>query len=305
LNAGRDKKIMAGKISIMTLQQFALNPTYYGIPDLQRLKDLRIWSDHYHGFAGGLEQHKQMMFYVERMGIEKVISLDIGSIEDDALIPSPIDNEEREILEKNKNKILGIIRIDPGFPNESCAKMEKWIRNGPCIGIKYILQKNGITCSHPNSDQIVRFAAELGAAIYIHSWLKVGGSPRSPGGGNAPGESTPMDVAILAKRFPNVPMICGHSGGDWELGARAVRPYDNVLFEFAGSYPHSGSVDYAVNELGADRIVWGCHGPSRSYATELSKVLDASLSHADRMKIFGGNYRRTWAQLFRNKGIPT
>jgi len=305
LNAGRDKKIMAGKISIMTLQQFALNPTYYGIPDLQRLKDLRIWSDHYHGFAGGLKQHKQMMFYVERMGIEKVISLDIGSIEDDALIPSPIDNEEREILETNKNKILGIIRIDPGFPNESCAKMEKWIRNGPCIGIKYILQKNGITCSHPNSDQIVRFAAELGAAIYIHSWLKVGGSPRSPGGGNAPGESTPMDVAILAKRFPNVPMICGHSGGDWELGARAVRPYDNVLFEFAGSYPHSGSVDYAVNELGADRIVWGCHGPSRSYATELSKVLDASLSHADRMKIFGGNYRRTWAQLFRNKGIPT
>jgi len=289
----------------MNSKKFTLDATFYGIPDQKQLKDLRIWSEHYHGFAGGLKQHQEMMFYVERMGIEMVISNDIGSIEEDALVPSPIDNEEWEILEKNKNKILGVIRVDPGHPKESCAKMEKWIRNGPCIGIKFLLQKDGITCSHPNSDPIIRLAAELGAPIYIHSWLKVGGTPRRPGGERSPGEATPMDVALLAKRFPNVPMICGHSGGDWELGARAIRPYENVLFEFAGSYPHSGSVDYAVNELGADRIVWGCHGPSRSYATELSKVLDASVSHSDRMKIFGGNYRRTWAKLFREKGIPT
>jgi predicted TIM-barrel fold metal-dependent hydrolase len=289
----------------MDPQQFALNPAYYGIPDLQQLKDLRIWSDHYHGLAGGLKQHEEMMFYIRRMGIEKVISLDIGSIEDDALVPSPYDDEERKILETNKSQILGIIRIDPGFPDESCAKMEKWIRHGPCIGVKYLLEKNGITCSHPNNDKIIRLAAELGAVVYIHTWLKVGGSTRFPGGGNSPGESTPMDVAILAKRFPNVPMICGHSGGDWELGARAVRPYENVLFEFAGSHPHSGSVDYAVNELGVNRIVWGDHGPSRSLATELSKVLDASLTQSERMKIFGENYRRTWAKLFQNKGIPT
>jgi uncharacterized protein len=289
----------------MDPQQFALDPAYYGIPNQQQLKELRIWSDHYHGFAGGLKQHEEMMYYIRRMGIEKVISLDIGSIEDDALVPSPIDNEERQILETNKSQILGIIRIDAGFPDESCAKMEKWIRNGPCIGIKYLLQKNGITCSHPNSDKIIRLAAELGAVVYIHTWLKVGGSPRSPSGGNSPGESTPMDLAMLAKRFPDVPMICGHSGGDWELGARAVRPYENVLFEFAGSYPHSGSVDYAVNELGVNRIVWGDHGPSRSLATELSKVLDASLTKSERMKILGENYRRTWAELFKNKGIPT
>jgi predicted TIM-barrel fold metal-dependent hydrolase len=183
--------------------------------------------------------------------------------------------------------------------------MEKWIRNGPCIGIKYITERMGVTCSHPNNDQIIRLADELGAVIYVHTWIKVGGSPRFAGGGNMPGESTPMDLAILAKRFPNVPMICGHSGGDWELGARAIRPCQNVLFEFSGSYPHSGSVDYAVNELGADRIVWGDHGPSRSLATEISKVLDASLTNAQRMKIFGENYRRTWAKLFRKKGIPT
>jgi predicted TIM-barrel fold metal-dependent hydrolase len=112
-----------------------------------------------------------------------------------------------------------------------------------------------------------------------------------------------MDLAKIAQRFPNVMMICGHSGGDWELGVRAVRPYKNVLLEFSGSDPHSGMVEYAMKELGADRLVWGGHGPSRSYATELGKVLDANVSKADRMKIFGGNLRRICAPIFRKKGL--
>src|SRR3546814_6575899 len=110
-----------------------------------------------------------------------------------------------------------------------------------------------------------------------------------------------MQVATLAKRFPQIQMICGHSGGDWELGARAIRAHENVLFEYSGADPQSGSVDYAVNELGADRIVWGGHGPSRSFATELSKVLDADISHEERMKIFGRNYRKLTSGIFKKK----
>lgn len=287
---------------------FSLDPTYYGIPDRQQLVDYRIWDSHYHGFLTSkdpIQQHHEMMFYVERMGIERVISVDIGGTLQDPLTPKPHDEKQLAILEKDKAIISGIIPIDPGFPDESCAKMEQWIRNGPCIGIKYVGgNKLGITCDHPNNNQIIRRAVELGAVIYIHTWIKVGGEPRFPGGSNLAGESTPMDVAVLAQRFPDVPMICGHAGGDWELGARAIRPYENVLFEFSGADPQSGSVDYAVNLLGADRIVWGGHGPSRSYATELSKVLDATLSHADRMKIFGENYRRIAADIFRSKGMP-
>lgn len=288
-------------------RQFALDPKYYGIPDRGELVDLRIWDTHYHGFMTGddpIGQHNEMMFYVDRMGIERVISVDIGGTLQDPITPKPYDGEKLEILNKNRDKVSGIIAIDPGYPDESLAKMEKWIRNGPCIGIKYVGgNRLGLTCDHPNNDRIIRLAHELKAMIYIHTWIKVGGDPRVPGGGNLPGENTPMNVATLAKRFPDVTLICGHAGGDWELGARAVRPLENIYFEFAGADPQSGCVDYAVNELGVDRIVWGGHGPSRSFSTELSKVLDASISHADRMKVFGGNYRRLAAAIFKTKGI--
>jgi predicted TIM-barrel fold metal-dependent hydrolase len=113
-----------------------------------------------------------------------------------------------------------------------------------------------------------------------------------------------MDVALLAERFPNVPLICGHSGGDWELGVRAVRPHKNVFLEFSGSDPHSGQVDFTVKELGVDRLIWGGHGPSRSYSTELSKVLDADLTHDQRLQILGGNLRQLAAPIFRQKRYP-
>jgi hypothetical protein len=47
--------------------------------------------------------------------------------------------------------------------------------------------------------------------------------------------------------------------------------------------------------------VWGGHGPSRSYSTELSKVLDADLTHDQRLAIFGGNLRRLATPIFKHK----
>ena len=49
----------------MNWQEFALNPADYGLPSQQQLKDLRIWSDHYHGLWNmkglftPLQQHEE------------------------------------------------------------------------------------------------------------------------------------------------------------------------------------------------------------------------------------------------------
>jgi predicted TIM-barrel fold metal-dependent hydrolase len=257
--------------------------------------------------TGGIKAHEENLFYVERMGIERMLSLDIAGTTADPLGSSLSAEKKREIrdyLEKHADRVSGLIPIDPSQPVESCRKMEEWIRHGPCIGIKYYGgNPGGVVCSHPDNDAIIRLAAELNAIIYIHTWIKIGGQPRRPSGDNLRGESTPMDVAQLAERFPSVPLICGHSGGDWELGVRAVRRHENVYIEFSGSDPHSGQVDFTVRELGAGRLVWGGHGPSRSYSTEISKVLDADLTQDQRLQIFGGNLRKIAGPIFAQKGL--
>ncbi len=290
----------------MNPREFFIDPADYGLPTRDELVAYRIWDNHFHGFASAdpIAQYERNSFFVERMGIERSIAQEVGGTLEKPLDPYPFDAEILKILERDKDRLSGRTPIDPGFPDKSCAKIEEWIRNGPCIGIKYWGSAiDGITCSHPNNDPIMRLAADLDVHVYVHTWLKVGGTPRLPGGDNGPSESTSMDLAKLAQRFPQVSLICGHSGGDWELGVRAVRPHKNVLLEFAGSDPHSGMVEYAIRELGVNRLVWGGHGPSRSYATELGKVLEADNSKADRMKIFGGKLRRITASIFRKKGM--
>ena len=290
-------------------RDFVLDPAAYGLPTRDDLVKLRIWDMHYHGFMnGGIRAHEENMFYVERMGIERMLSLDIAGTPTDplgAMIPDVKKQEMREYLEKHNDRVLGLVPIDPSLPVESCRKIEEWVAKGPCVGVKfYGGNPGGTVCSHANSDAIIRMAADLKGLVYIHTWMKIGGSPRRPGGDNERGESTPMDVALLAERFPTVPLICGHSGGDWELGVRAVRRFENVYIEFSGSDPHSGQVDYTVREVGAGRLIWGGHGPSRSYSTELSKVLDADLTHEQRLQIFGGNLRKLAAPILRQKGYP-
>lgn len=287
--------------------EFALNPADYGLPTREELRKLRIWDIHYHGlWEGDLKKHEETMFYVDRMGIERVLSLDIAGTPTDPLgnrVPAEKKKEIRQFLEKHADRVSGLIPIDPSDPLGSLQKMEEWVEKGPCVGIKYYGgNPGGVVCSHANNDVIIRQAAKLNALVYIHTWFQVGGTPRRPGGANQPGEATPEDVALLARRFPEVPLICGHSGGDWELGVRAVRPFKNVYIEFSGSDPHSGQVDFTVAEVGIDRLIWGGHGPSRSYSTELSKVFDADLSVAQREKIFGGNLRRLAEPIFRKKG---
>jgi hypothetical protein len=48
----------------------------------------------------------------------------------------------------------------------------------------------------------------------------------------------------------------------------------------------------AVRELGARRIVFGSHLPSRSLGTELSKVIAANIPEAAKRLILGENFRK-------------
>jgi len=129
---------------------------------------------------------------------------------------------------------------------------------------------------------------ESRCVIVQHTWFKTGGK-------QSPGESTPADLAILARRYPEQKFICAHAGGEWERGIRAVRSHVNVLVETSGFDATAGFIEMAVRELGSRRIVFGSHLPSRSLGTELAKIIGADISEQDRRLILGENFRRLLA----------
>ena len=67
------------------------------------------------------------MVTVERMGIERMLSLDIAGSPTDPLgaaIPAEGKREIRDYLEKHADRVSGLIPIDPSQPIESCRKLE-------------------------------------------------------------------------------------------------------------------------------------------------------------------------------------
>ena len=61
------------------------------------LVQLRIWDIHYHGFfGGGMKQHLENLFYVERMGIERMLSVDIAGTAADPLGTKLTDDQKKE-----------------------------------------------------------------------------------------------------------------------------------------------------------------------------------------------------------------
>jgi len=117
------------------------------------------------------------------------------------------------------------------------------------------------------------------------------------------GESTPVELAELARRHPSVTIICGHTGATWELGIPPLRRLKNVYADLCGSDPTSGFTEMAVRELGADRVMYGSDIGGRSFASQLAKVMGANIPLSARPLIMGENLRRVLRPIFEAKGV--
>ena len=257
---------------------------------------MRIWDAHCHPApAADLSKSVELTIAAaDRMGIER-----LGLI----LIPGEEDAEIERLLQRHRDRIFGLMWISLwDVPVErNVALLDRWIRDGPAAGIK-LRGWSGFP-QQPEYHPVFRKAAELQAIILIHTWSKVGKHPPRFAAGNLPNEPTASHVAQLALDNPSTPLILGHSGGDWELGIRAVRGRPNVSAEISGGVAVDGEVDLAVRELGARRVMFGSDFSGRSFASQLAKVFDAEISDADRELILSGNLRRLAGPILRRKGM--
>ncbi len=259
-----------------------------------------IWDSHVHlnGFAGTTPEARaeQALLFADRMGISKLI-LFMGWPFLYTPTPEQIREQNDQVLAGLKvdpRRLLGYVYVNPADGPGSLAEIRRCVVDGPMVGLKLWVAER---CSQATLDPIIALATELQAVIYQHTWIKTTG--------NLPGESTPSDLVELARRHPAAKLICGHSGGTWELGLRIIEQAPTVMFEIAGADPTAGITERTVETLGADRVIYGSDAGGRSYATQLAKILGADISAADQSKILGENIRRLLTPILQAKGLPS
>ena len=263
---------------------------------------LRIWDVHSHlaSLPGNTPEERMAVLvrHMDRLGIERLI-LSQGY---DQYIYHPTPEQVR--IENDRvmravrhfpNRAYGSVYLSPDNVDFSLQEFDRCVRDGPMVSIGEL--ETDVRCNSPALDPIVERAISLNVPILQHTWLNAVG--------NGPGESTPYDVVELAKRHPKAQIICGHTGGNWELGIRIICDSKNVYAEIAGSDPTSGFVEMAVRELGAERIIYGSDVGGRTFASQVAKVIGAEIPDEEKKMILGGNLRRLLQPVLKAKGLTS
>jgi predicted TIM-barrel fold metal-dependent hydrolase len=190
------------------------------------------------------------------------------------------------------DRAFGFVYLNPKYPRESLDELNRCVADGPMVGVKLWVATRA---DARELDPLVERASELKAIVFQHTWIKISG--------NLPGESTPMELAVLAAHHPNAKFICGHTGGDWEQGIRAVRAQPNVCVDLGGGDPVAGITEMAVRELGAERVIFGSDAAGRSFASQLAKVRGAAIPADAKRLIFAANLKRLLGPILADKGM--
>lgn len=264
---------------------------------------LRIWDVHSHmnRLPGNTPEERMAVLvpHMDRLGIERLIlSQGFGQYTAHHATPDQVREENDRVMRAVRhfpNRAYGSVFLNPMNVDFSVQEFDRCVRDGPMIMIGEL--EIDVRCNSPALDPIVERAISMNVPILQHTWLNAVG--------NGPGESTPYDVVELAKRHPKAQIICGHTGGNWELGIRIIRDSKNVYAEIAGSDPTSGFVEMAVRELGADRVVYGSDIEGRSFASQVAKVIGADIPDSQKKLILGGNLRRLLHPILEAKGLAS
>ena len=272
----------------------------YGLPSRETLKNYRIWDSYFtpsHAYPGA-DGNSRLIADIERsmhafelgqfekacyfahvgIGTTKDVELEKLLCGQPGLVTDPLD--------RWPDLLIGMIQLNANDVPASLDALNRWLRDGPMRGVYFAGGGPGaLSCTHPSIPPLVKRIAELGGVIMQHTWFVTGGKTN-------PGMTTPAELVELAKRFPQQQFICAHAGGEWEQGIRAIRDSPNILIETSGFDATAGFIEMAVRELGAERVIFGSHLPSRSLGTELAKVTAAEISEKAKKQILGENFRR-------------
>jgi len=193
-------------------------------------------------------------------------------------------NKETACLIKKYDFLKGFCFINPGLPEkEVLQEMERCAM----LGFSGIKLEASVNVRDSRLKPVMKAARNLKLIVLHHSWYKTTGK--------LPRESEPVDLAFLAGRFPEVPLVVAHLRGCGFRGIQDLKPFPQVYFDTSGGQPVSGILEYAVEHLGPERIVFGSdvyYPGGRDFAVQISCVQKAGIKEKEKRLILSLNAQR-------------
>ena len=171
-------------------------------------------------------------------------------------VPDPYKNPEKEVEDCIESGYFRGIKLHP------------WFQKCPLISSFY--------------EPVFRIANKKKLPVLVHS----GGSLKMPDLCFA----LPEMFLSIADKYKNLSLIIGHMGLErWRQIIEMVNGYKNIFLDITMSMPNPERLEFAVEKVGADRVLLGTDTPLLDPAVSLGLIYGSSLSITEKEKIMGGN----------------
>jgi len=219
----------------------------------------------------------------KRMGITCHVASVLGTygFKSPTYFPSPNDVVEGndamlEMCRREGDLVRMLVVVNPNHTSHALDEIDRCVAQG-AVGIKLLASRRA---SDPLLDPICKRAAKNKLPILHHIWQH-----RRRDWPNQE-ISDGADLAVLARRHPDVTFILAHigGGGDYQHTYAAIRDVKNIVADTSGSGVDRGMLDEAIATIGSQRLLWGCDLTMETGLAKLRALEHTGLSSVEDIK---------------------
>ncbi len=221
----------------------------------------------------------EMIQVMDLLNIEFVAVSSTLAISNDC----PRGNAEVEaVLQRYPERFRGYAAVNPNAPAEALEQLHSFTHFHQPPLIKLHPDVNKYPVNGPNYRGVWDYANQTHAIVLVHTWVS------DPNCG-------PLLLLPVAREFPRVRILLGHSGVTWkgyEQALEVAQSAPNTFLDIAGSQSHRTILEHCVARIGAERLLFGSDIPYLEAAMAVGRVLTARLSDEQKEMILRTNFVR-------------
>ena len=192
-----------------------------------------------------------------------------------------------EVVARYPDRFRAYWVLNPNYPDRMKEELRAYPHQKGFVGFKFWSDYHKVPITDDRYRSALEFAQEHRLMILMHTW------------GNSPYDG-PGLVEEVAKRYPEVTILMGHSGyGEWDRAIGVARDYPNVYLELTAAYHVNGIIERMVQGAGSHKILFGTDMPWFDPHYGIGCILCAHISDEDRHNILYSNAEA----LLRARGV--